>query len=475
MARRPFYGQGGAIPIAKMNMQAATAPGRAYAQMGKDFGDKIGGAIEQYGLNKEKRAKLTGEIEATLPKYIEGITMSGDEEMDKKGMSQLRKFQDGDMNMAQLEGLAGKLARMDKQATAGLDQRYKEAQIQGLKFENQFNEANKENRLLRNTLETEGVGLLNRLRDNQLAVAGIEKQLKADELGVNKERLQTELEQLKASLDRTKEEVTAKRNTNSVFADLHQKDLTEFALNVAKATSALAVNAEQLDQLKASSGVNLETKNENLSILQAERKKLEQELSQQQQLMNAFSTGVQADKNDPMVTQFSDMDFSDAFQGDIAGAFFNTVGNIGGFFGAELTPETATEGQRVESLNALLRPAMVAQLSSRPSVYTLKTLEKILPQRKDNNQAGRIKIERLLPILRNRLEEAASTVQSGNSKTNYYQDAKEQANLLPKIIFGLETALKNNEEGSISNMTASNAGDAITGKTSTNVGFRIIK
>ena len=56
MARRPFYGQGGAIPIAKMNMQAATAPGRAYAQMGKDFGDKIGGAIKQYGLNKEKRA-----------------------------------------------------------------------------------------------------------------------------------------------------------------------------------------------------------------------------------------------------------------------------------------------------------------------------------------------------------------------------------------------------------------------------------
>ena len=56
MARRPFYGQGGAIPIAKMNMQAATAPGRAYAQMGKDFGEKIGGAIKQYGLNKEKRA-----------------------------------------------------------------------------------------------------------------------------------------------------------------------------------------------------------------------------------------------------------------------------------------------------------------------------------------------------------------------------------------------------------------------------------
>ena len=64
MARRPFYGQGGAIPIAKMNMQAATAPGRAYAQMGKDFGDKIGGAIKQYGLNKEKQKKNEGFIKS---------------------------------------------------------------------------------------------------------------------------------------------------------------------------------------------------------------------------------------------------------------------------------------------------------------------------------------------------------------------------------------------------------------------------
>ena len=54
MARRPFYGQND-TKIAKMDMQAATAPGRAYAQMGKEFGDAIGGAIEKYQLNKEKR------------------------------------------------------------------------------------------------------------------------------------------------------------------------------------------------------------------------------------------------------------------------------------------------------------------------------------------------------------------------------------------------------------------------------------
>lgn len=116
MARRPFYGQGGAIPIAKMNMQAATAPGRAYAQMGKDFGDKIGSAIKQYGLNKVKREKLIGEIEAHYEQNKNALTqigMSGDEAQDKKDLSQRDKFIKGDMSMAELEGYAGKLARGD--------------------------------------------------------------------------------------------------------------------------------------------------------------------------------------------------------------------------------------------------------------------------------------------------------------------------------------------------------------------------
>jgi len=38
-----------------MDMQAATAPGRAYAAAFKGLGEDIGGAIEKYQLNKEKR------------------------------------------------------------------------------------------------------------------------------------------------------------------------------------------------------------------------------------------------------------------------------------------------------------------------------------------------------------------------------------------------------------------------------------
>ena len=462
MARRPFYGQGGAIPIAKMNMQAATAPGRAYAQMGKDFGDKIGSAIEQYGLNKVKREKLVNEIEATLPKYMEGITMSGNEELDKKGMSQISKFRDGDMNMAQLEGLAGKLARMEKQETAGLDQRYKEAQIQGVEFENKFNEADADRRKLRSIFETEGAGLLNKLRKSQVAVADIEKQLKENRLGVDKELLNTQLEREKASLANLQEEVTQKRNTNSVFAELHQNKLTEFALNVSQAQSALAINAEKLDQLRASSDVDLETKKENLSTLQAERKKLEQELSRQQQLMNAFSTSESSEEIDFILP----IDIDDAFQKDAAGLFYNIVGGIGGLFGADITPETTSQAQNLRMLETVLLPALTSDISSRPSNFTLEIARGKIPLPNDRDDIGQRKIEQLIPDLKLRLKEAEGTIKSGKTNTNYFQEAVNQASRIRSIIPILENSLKAKNDGQSS---------SITGNTSTNVQFRILK
>ena len=91
-------------------IQAGLEQGRMFAQAGKD----IGGVIKEYGLNKQKRAKLTGEIEAYYkenPEALSQIGMSGDEAKDKKDFTERERFVKGDMNMAQLEGYAGKLAR----------------------------------------------------------------------------------------------------------------------------------------------------------------------------------------------------------------------------------------------------------------------------------------------------------------------------------------------------------------------------
>ncbi len=116
MARQPFFSGNYGSALARVDTRPIIEAGRAQGQMFANMGSQIGGAIEKYGLNKEKRAKLTGEIEAYYkenPNAISEIGMSGDEAQDKKDFLEREKFIKGDMNMAQLEGLAGKLARGD--------------------------------------------------------------------------------------------------------------------------------------------------------------------------------------------------------------------------------------------------------------------------------------------------------------------------------------------------------------------------
>ena len=106
-------------PAAALIAQTGQTQGQMFANMGK----QIGGMIEQYGLNKEKRAELTGEIEAMLPQYMQELTMSGNEESDKKNMQRIERFRKGDSNMADLKGLAGELAMRDKvQSKAAQDE-----------------------------------------------------------------------------------------------------------------------------------------------------------------------------------------------------------------------------------------------------------------------------------------------------------------------------------------------------------------
>lgn len=100
--------------LGRVDTRPIIEAGRAQGQMFANLGGQIGNMIQQYGLNKQKRARLTGEIEAYYeqnPEALSRIGMSGDEVQDKKDLAEREKFVKGDMNMAQLEGYAGKLAR----------------------------------------------------------------------------------------------------------------------------------------------------------------------------------------------------------------------------------------------------------------------------------------------------------------------------------------------------------------------------
>ena len=110
----PFFKGNYGSALARVDTRPIIEAGRAQGQMYAQMGGQIGGMIKEYGLNKQKRAKLTGEIEAYYeqnPEALSQIGMSGDEAQDKKDFAERERFVRGDMNMAQLEGYAGKLAR----------------------------------------------------------------------------------------------------------------------------------------------------------------------------------------------------------------------------------------------------------------------------------------------------------------------------------------------------------------------------
>ena len=140
MARKPFFSGNYGSALARVDTRPIMEAGRAQGQMYANLGQQVGGMIEQYGLNKEKRAKITGEIEAYYkenPNALGEIGMSGDEAQDKKDFTEREKFVKGDMNMAQLEGYAGKLARGDVLKKDQLVRDLSTAQLQSAEFLNQ--------------------------------------------------------------------------------------------------------------------------------------------------------------------------------------------------------------------------------------------------------------------------------------------------------------------------------------------------
>ena len=458
MARKPLFSGNYGSALARVDTAPIVGAGRAQGQIFQ----QIGGMIQQYQLNKEKRQAEEDAAVGNLVNFTPEDLLTLETTNPKLGKA-VQNLIDGTGGKKDVDIVNAGSAPFVAAKARERDARLQESIIAENQFKNDLNEATKQSQIYRSTLETEGAELLNKFRKQQNLILEIEADIKSKERDIDRDKRYLELDKAKLELDDMRETIKAKRNKNSVFAELLERETTKDAVDISVLMSQLAVNAEKLDQLRASRDVDLKTKEENLLTLETERKQLEQDLKNRQNLMSSFSSNVnQVDKDDPMYKQFASMDLGDAFQGDIPGLFFNAVGTFGGFFGAEFTPETATEGQKVESLNALLKPALVAQLSSRPSNYTLETIKKFMPQRGDSNQVGKTKLRQLIPILQNRFKEAASTVQSGKPGTSYYQDAKEQAVLLPKIIQGLEAALRGGDP------------NVSTGKTSNNVGFRIV-
>lgn len=471
MARRPFYGQGGAIPIARMNMQAATAPGRAYAQMGKDFGEKVGGAIKQYGLNKVKREELTNSVASALrfnPEYATRMTMSGDEESDKKGQSLLDKFVKGDLNMSQLKGLAGDLAMMEKvdlkkqkEEDRLIANNYQKALTTSKTNENNLFETTKSLTIENKQLTNRGKRLENlvKVMEAYVQVNSLPEELRSTLKKLNEEiasaddkeasrraysptdRAIDEKKQTLATISKTEQDVTQNQNKNKV-TPLQDKEG-----NVVSGSYMINNTPYTMDSTGTLARIG--TPSENIS--ETRTNKAEEIINQGRQIAKNYD--VTSEPLDANVIAGS----------DLGGMYEDTLLYLGGKVGLSgkqidsvlgkgmLGGTQAREEQtaRITFMNNKIKPALVRAVTSRGNVYTQKQIdEDILAQPDEDNSIVNKKLKEYPRLLDDALIKAESVIRDPEIKpgTQIYEDARQVVLQVPKILKQLNASIGESDQ-----------------------------
>ena len=148
MARTPFFGRGPGPQIARMDMQAATAPGRAWGDALEVVGREGAEAIETYSKNKQRSEMLDGQIGAIL----RNMTPEQQAQLDSNPIGKtLKKFVNQDLSLSGKESLLGSLA-IDMQMYAQQREQDRVGRLDQLEVD-KFNETKRRNEL------TEGLNL----------------------------------------------------------------------------------------------------------------------------------------------------------------------------------------------------------------------------------------------------------------------------------------------------------------------------
>ena len=132
MAARPYFTGNYGSSLARVDTSPIIEAGRAQGQMYANLGGQIGGMIKEYGLNKQKKEKATREVEGSIrmdPTLVGRLTGTGDEAWDKKQNTAIEKLTSGDLNLRGIEGLAGDIARLEKQDAKELAEANAQRQI----------------------------------------------------------------------------------------------------------------------------------------------------------------------------------------------------------------------------------------------------------------------------------------------------------------------------------------------------------
>tara|TARA_R100000951_G_scaffold20757_1_gene17322 strand:- start:3987 stop:5360 length:1374 start_codon:yes stop_codon:yes gene_type:complete len=443
MARRPFYGQGGAIPIAKMNMQAATAPGRAYAQMGKDFGEKIGGAIKQYGLNKVKQKKADARIKSAMsgmPEFVEAGVLSpeqktmAEEFLNDPSKSSVEKIAFIDEQEKRLFQLPKMQLMQNQNRIAGLEADLKEK--------------TNTNDIAMSGLKLTAQNLLNQKSElnNRLLVA---------REPYEKKFLRQEIEKNDAIIKNTREATRGAAGKNDIFEATKDDLVEQSKLKTQVIMSEIGKNFAQVNKLQG----ELEVLGDDQSL---ERKKLEAQIQNlqadaQNKLAEADVFTQQADQmrdllegdtgTDPQPSLINLESIEEGAQGDLFGQVKNAINGIGDYLtlGTKFE-ETKDAKAQVASLRNALLPAFIEGFSERGAEWAKKTAMEILPNEEMADGEFRARIKDLPNKLREKLRVDKNSLKRGLGTEAQQLRMSKNLDEFPVLIRDLERILEQDKK-----------------------------
>jgi len=374
MARKPFFSGNYGSALARVDTRPIMEAGRAQGQMYANLGKQVSGAIEQYGLNKEKQKKADARVKSAMngmgefvqagvlspeqktmaDEFLNDPTKSSAEKVAFIEEQEKRLFQLPKMQLAQAQAKdaanqaeIGKMTKDNEIAMSGLNLSARNLTNRGLELSNLINTAKSENER-------------------------------------NKYRQEQEIN--KQQIVQLKEQTRGIKGKNDIF-DLTKDDIIQQnKLKTAEIVQGLVLSSAQVEKLQKEMsllGVNDAAERERLQAqidnlkADAKNKLAEAELFQGQAEQIAELTSSTEAPSESSVFKLDSIE--EGAQGDLFGIAKSKINALGDFFGLGTRFEESKDARaQVRSLRNALLPAFIGSFSERGSEWAKKTAEEIL-------------------------------------------------------------------------------------------------
>tara|TARA_R100001440_G_scaffold642_2_gene2015 strand:- start:6974 stop:8635 length:1662 start_codon:yes stop_codon:yes gene_type:complete len=160
-----------------------------------------------------------------------------------------------------------------------------------------------------------------------------------------------------------------------------------------------------------------------------------------EQTNNVAGDEVEIPVGDASVSPISPINIPLAAGGDVPGVFRDIVNKGLGFLTATAFPDRTDEKTNLAALESLVMPNLVKQISSQGSVRTQQDVKRILPNDRDNDSEMRSKVERLIPVLEQKLREAISAQREEGLTATQKTLSVNVVNTFPNLIASLRESL----------------------------------